>query len=243
VTIVSSRQRVLRILAGCWVLLLAGCSGSSEMIDAPAGRPTDEEVGGVLRQVVLPAVDRLAAFSPVNQPAPPRAGSGRSDDGECARFDLFCSGGGFEVCQSVSAGPVTFRYESCARPVGLVDGVWVLDQSGLDATAEFDLSIDALMLSGRIDYTLDDMCWRKRFDSFTAVGPDYGATIDGTVDYCFAAGSENGRLEISVNGPRGSFDLSLDFDSGSGTVLAVRDALTTTCTVDLRAAGLDCREN
>ena len=61
-----------RLIPGlCLGLFLAGCSGSSEMIDGAEGPPGPDAVGDVVQRVVLPAIDKLAAVSPVNQPAPP----------------------------------------------------------------------------------------------------------------------------------------------------------------------------
>ena len=102
-------------------------------------------------------------------------------------------------------------------------GSWELSQEGLLATADFDLSLDDLLLSGRINYVLDDMCWSKSFDSIAAVRQPYATVLEGSVEYCFGSGAASGRLQASVEGPAGSFDLLLAFDAGGGTALVVRD--------------------
>jgi len=229
------------ILGLCLALFVAGCSGSNEIIDGREGPPGADAVTGVLQQVILPAIDKLAAFSPVNQPAPRQGDSDSSSARECDRFDPFCFSGGFEVCLESPGGPVTFRYERCARPVGLVDGAWVLARDGLSATADLELSIDALTLTGRISYALDDMCWESTFDSFAAAGPHDTTTLDGTVGYCFATGRKTGRLEIAVAGSRGSFDLSLKFEGGTGTIVVVHATTTTVCSLDMPAGTANCR--
>jgi hypothetical protein len=221
-------------------LLLAGCSGSNEVLDGSHGRSVTAEVRGVLQQVVLPTVEKLAAFSPVTQPTVPRSGSREPGVPDCSRLDSLCRHGGFEVCNAAPGGPVAFRYDRCARPVGLVDGAWELAQDGVLATAEFDLSLDDLTLSGRIDYVVDDICWRKEFDSFAARGLDYAAIVDGTVDYCLASGARNGRLEISVTGPSDRFDLRLDFEAADGTALVIHDAGTAVCRFDPRDGAAEC---
>jgi hypothetical protein len=233
----------LRLLVGCLVLSSAGCSGSSDVIEGPGGPLTAEELTTALRQTVLPAVASLGSFSPVNQPAAAPVHDGRSEVGDCHPFDLFCFSGGFEVCQAGDEGPVTFRYRMCDRPVGRLDGTWSLERTGLEASAEFDLAVNVLVLSGRIAYVLDDMCWKKKFLAFTAAGPDYGATMDGVVDYCFATGIRSGRLEIAVDGPRGPFDLTLEFDEESGSILALREAATTACSLSMREGTLECHDD
>lgn len=225
----------------CLCLFLAACRGSSEMIDGSDGPSGPDTVARVVQRVVLPAIDKLASVSPVNQPAPPRMSAAESGPARCGRFDPFCFSGGFELCAEPAGGPVTFRYEHCDRPVGEVDGFWVLDQNGLSATADLELSIDDLALSGRIGYVLDDVCWESRFDSFAATGHGIATTLDGVAGYCLSTGSRHGKLDIAVAGVQGSFELTLEFDGGAGTLVAVHDAATTLCSVDMRAGTATCR--
>lgn len=215
------------------VLFLAGCSGSNEIFDGSRDGPVTDEVTGALRLVVLPAVERLVAFSPVNQPAPPRAHA-------CARFDPLCRSGHYEVCRGATEGAVVFRYERCERSTGVLDGSWELSQNGLLADARFDLMLDDLTLSGHIGYTLDDMCWRKEFDSFTATRGVYTATFDGSVGYCFATGAGSGNLRVSIGGPSQPFEMLLELDPTGADVVVVRGDVTTVCRFESAGGRAEC---
>ena len=227
-------------LALVLVLSLAGCSGSSAILDGSHGRPVTDEVTEALQQVVLPTVNRLAAFSPVNQPAPPRLAAHDSRGSVCARFDPLCRSGRYEVCHAESPGAVVFRYTNCERSSGSLDGAWELAQDGLVADALFDLTLDDLHLSGRIGYVLDDMCWRKEFKSFTAARGDYRATFDGSVEYCFTTGAGTGTLRLSIAGPSEPFGMSLELDAGHGDAVVVRGAVTTVCRFDSVHGHAEC---
>jgi hypothetical protein len=221
-------------------LFLIGCSGTSEILEGSNDGPDTDDVTGALQRVVLPAVEQLAAFSPVNQPAPPRVAAPDSLDSVCVRFDPLCRSGRYEVCPADSLGAVVFRYESCARSVGLLDGSWELRPDGLSAEAWFDLDLDDLALSGRIDYVLDDMCWRKEFVSFNATRRGYSANLGGSIDYCFASGVGSGQLQVSVTGPAESFEMLLEFDAGCGKAVVVRDGVTTVCRFDTADGSAEC---
>ena len=222
------------------VLFLAGCSGSNEILDGSHGRPVTDEVTSALELVILPAIEMLAAFSPVNQPAPPRSMTREPGVQDCAHFDPLCRSGGYEVCRAGREGLVVFRFERCARSAGLLDGSWELTQDGLQAAAEFDLSLDDLALSGRIAYVLDDMCWQTNFDSFSATRQAYSATLEGSVGYCFATGAGSGQLRISVVGPSGPFDMLLELDAGGGSAVVLRDEVNTVCRFELGDGVANC---
>ena len=234
---IQARRAFCGLLLG---LFLAGCSGSNEILDGSHGRPVTDEVTSALELVILPAIEMLAAFSPVNQPAPPRSMTRNPGVPDCAHFDPLCRSGRYEVCRATWEGPVVFRFERCARSAGLLDGNWALTQDGLRAAAEFDLSLDDLALSGRIAYVLDDMCWQKDFASFTATRQAYSATLNGSVGYCFSTGAGSGQLRISVAGPSGPFDLLLELDAGGGSAVVLHDEVDTVCRFELGDGVVTC---
>lgn len=225
------------------VLLLAGCSGSNEFLEGSHDRPVTDEVTEALQQVILPVLGTLTAFSPVNQPAPPRTSSLDPGEVACAHFDPLCLSGRYEVCSAAGESPVVFRFERCARSWGVLDGSWELTENGLQAGAKFDLALDDLAFSGRIAYLLDDMCWSKEFDSFSVTRGEYSAIIDGSADYCFAGGAGHGQLRIAVAGPSGPFDMLLEFDAGEGNAVVRRDELHTVCRFDLGHGVATCEKD
>lgn len=217
---------------------LVGCSGSGDVIDGGATTPSSEDLTRVMQSLVLPAVEGMGAFTPVNMPGAEAAGV------ECSPFDELCLSGSFEICNGDPAGGLRFLYEACDRPVGIVDGSWQLNLDGFtSATAEFDLSVDEVELSGGVGYALSGLCWEKTFVDFSATGTEGSVMIDGAVDYCLGSGMRGGRIDVSAVGRSGSFDMSLDFDGGMGTIVVVGESGTLTCSVDIELGHVECTKS